>query len=41
MDIAFNFAVENSVWKVQDNSESLQVNWVHQLLVYVDDGNLT
>jgi hypothetical protein len=39
--LLFNFALGNSVSKVQDNQERLELNWIHHLPVYADDGNLT
>jgi hypothetical protein len=36
----FNFAIENTVRKIQENQVGLKLNELHQLMAYVDNVNL-
>jgi hypothetical protein len=38
--LLFNFALEYTIRRVQENQLRVQFNWAHQLLVYADDVNL-
>jgi len=40
LPLFFNFALQYTIKKVQENQEELEVNGTHHLLVYADDVNV-
>jgi hypothetical protein len=38
--LLFNFALEYSIWRVQENQMGLKLNGTHRLLAYADHVNL-